>query len=277
MAITAEQVNQLRRQTNAGMMDCKKALIEAEGDFEKAIQILRKRGQKVSAARADRETTEGIVFAQSKPDYTIGIILALSCETDFVAKNEVFQELGKKLLALALEHQPANRDALLKLVSEGHTVEEMIVEIVGKIGEKIEVTAYEMLQDDTVVPYIHTGGLLGVLIALNGSTGEEVQAAGRDVAMQVAAMNPLALDKEAIDPVLLAKEKEIAMEQAKSSGKPEAILEKIAQGKVEKFFKENTLLQQAFVKDNSLSVAQYLHTIAPNLTVTDFKRVTVSS
>ncbi len=275
MAITAKDVNKLRQMTGAGMMDCKKALTEADGDFDKAIEILRKKGQKVSASRADRETTEGAVFVRTSDDNSEGVMIALNCETDFVAKNEEFQKLGNDIVAAAFENKPENTEALNSLKIGDLTVQEKITELVGKIGEKIEVSEYVRVSGEAVVPYIHAGSKLGVLVALNGTNGSDVQEAGKDVGMQVAAMNPVAVDENGVDDATVQKELEIGKEQARAEGKPEQIIEKIAEGKLKKFFKDNTLLHQPFVKDNSQTVAAYLNGITKGLTVTEFKRVSI--
>ncbi|MFW5762180.1 MAG: translation elongation factor Ts [Cyclobacteriaceae bacterium] len=277
MAISAQDVNKLRKMTGAGMMDCKKALTEADGDFDKAVEILRKKGQKVSASRSDRETNEGTVFVKTNADNTVGMIITLECETDFVAKNEEFQRAGEKILAIAFEKKPADVEALKKEKFDDITVGEKITELVGKIGEKIDIGAYEILKGDQVVPYVHAGSRLGVLVALKNTDGKDVSEAGRDVAMQIAAMNPVAVDKDGVDQSVIDREIEIGKEQARAEGKPEAMLEKIATGKLNKFFKDNTLLNQAFVKDNSLTIEAYLKSVAPHLTVSDFKRVSVTA
>ena len=274
--ITAQDINKLRQQTGAGMMDCKKALTEAGGDFEKAIDLLRKKGQKISDARADRATTEGAVFAKTNAEGDLGVIVALSCETDFVAKNENFQQLGEDILTAAFTHQPATIEELLSLQIDGLSLQEKITELVGKIGEKVTLSAYNTLSSETVVPYIHMGSKLGVLVGLEGAQGDQVAEAGRDVAMQIAAMNPLAVDQTGVDATVVAKELEIGKEQARNEGKPEAMLEKIAQGRLNKFFKENTLLNQPFIKDNSVTIAQYLTSVAAGLTVKGFKRMSVA-
>lgn len=276
--ITAQDVHKLRQQTGAGMMDCKEALTEAEGSFDKAIEILRKKGQKISAARADRATTEGIILTQANDAHSYGVMFALGCETDFVAKNEAFQQLGQTILATAFKHKPATLENLLTLsVEEGCTIQEKITELVGKIGEKVAISAYTTLSSEVVVPYIHMGSKLGVLVGLQGSHGVQVIEAGKDVAMQIAAMNPLAVDKEGINTAVLDQELAIAKEQARNEGKPEIMLDKIAQGRLNKFFQENTLLNQPFVKNNGLTIAQYLASIAPSLTVVAFKRVSIAS
>ncbi|MEM7055559.1 MAG: translation elongation factor Ts [Bacteroidota bacterium] len=277
MSITAQDINKLRQLTGVGMMDCKQALAEARGDFDKAIELLRKKGQKLAAVRAGKATTEGLVLAGVNKVHSYGVIIALSCETDFVAKNKAFQELGQAILATALALQPDTTETLSKLTIEDHTIQERITELIGKMGENITLSAYDTLSSEVVVPYLHTGSKLGVLVGLKGGTGEQVIVAGKDVAMQIAAMNPIAVDKDGVDTTIVEKELAIAREQAINEGKPPAILEKIAQGKLYKFFKENTLLTQPFVKDNSLTVAQYLAQVASDLTVTGFKRVLVGT
>jgi elongation factor Ts len=274
-AISAQDVNKLRQMTGAGMMDCKKALTEADGDFEKAIEILRKKGQKVSASRSDRDAKEGSVFIKVSDDRKEAVLIALNCETDFVAKNEEFQSLGKLIADTAYANKPADKEALLNLKAGALTLNDKIVELVGKIGEKIEVSEYIHMKGETVVPYIHAGSKLGVLVSLKGINGKDVTEAGKDVGMQIAAMNPVAVDEKSVDRTLIEKELEIAKAQILAEGKPENMVEKIAQGKLNKFFKESTLLHQAFVKDNSKTVAQYLDSVSKGLTVAEFKRVTI--
>ena len=275
--ITAQDINKLRQQTGAGMMACKKALTEAEGDFDQAVDILRKKGQKVSAARADRATTEGVVFAKTNDDHSQATMLALSCETDFVAKNEAFQQLGNAILEAAFVQQPDAIEDILSLEVEGVAIQEKIVELIGKIGEKVEISGYATLSSEKVVSYIHTGSKLGVLVGLKGGVdSQKVIEAGRYVAMQIAAMNPIAVDKEGIDAATIERELVIAKELARNEGKPDAMLEKIAQGRLNKFFKESTLLNQPFVKDNGVTTAEYLKSVSPNLTVSAFKRISVA-
>ncbi|MCZ8021532.1 MAG: translation elongation factor Ts [Cyclobacteriaceae bacterium] len=274
--ISAQDVNKLRTMTGAGMMDCKKALTEAEGDFEKAIEILRKKGQKVSASRSDRDAKEGSVFVKNTDDKKEAFLIALNCETDFVGKNEEFQNLGKMILDAAFQNKPASKEELLTLpVAGGLTVNDKIIELVGKIGEKIEVSEYVHMKGEAVIPYIHAGSKLGVLVSLKGVNGKDVTDAGKDVGMQIAAMNPVSVDETQVDKDLIAKEMEIAKAQIIAEGKPENMVEKIAAGKLNKFFKENTLLPQTFVKDNSKTVAQYLDGITKGLTVAEFKRVLI--
>lgn len=275
MAITAKDVNKLRQMTGAGMMDCKKALTEAEGDFDKAIEILRKKGQKVSASRADRDTKEGSVFIKSSDDHSECVLIALNCETDFVGKNEEFQALGNAIVEVAYSANPSSTADLMAQPLGDLTVETKITELIGKIGEKIEISEYVRLSGDAVVPYIHAGNKLGVLVALKGANGAEVVDAGKDVGMQIAAMNPVAVDETGVDSSVVEKELEIGREQAIAEGKPEQIVDKIAQGKLQKFYKENTLLNQQFVKDSGLTVAKYLDGISSGLTVSEFKRVSI--
>jgi len=276
MAITAQEVNKLRQMTGAGMMDCKKALTEAGGDFEKAVDILRKKGQKVSASRADRETKEGIVVTRVNEKNTEGVILSLTCETDFVAMNEEFGAFANEILNLATTHGAETIEEIQSLsFDENVNVADKVVEMTGKIGEKIEISQFYKLKGETVVGYIHSNGKLGVLVALKNGAGTEVIEAGKDLAMQVAAMNPVAVDKDGVDASVVEKEIEVGKEQARAEGKPEEMLEKIAQGKLNRFYKDNTLLSQIFVKDTSKSVAQYLDSIAKGLTVVDFKRVAI--
>ena len=275
MAVTAQEVNKLRKMTGAGMMDCKKALVEADGDFDKAIEILRKKGQKVSEKRADRETTEGAVFIKNNQDETLAVLVAIGCETDFVAKNDDFQQLGKDILAVAFKNKPADVEVLKTLKIGDLTVDEKIIELVGKIGEKIEIVSYETLEGEKVIPYIHAGNKLGVMVALKGVGGADVAVAGKDVAMQIAAMKPVAVDKDDVDQAIVEKELEIGREQAIAEGKPENIVDKIAEGKLNRFYKDNTLLNQSYVKDNALTVGKYLDSVKNGLTVSAFKRVSV--
>jgi elongation factor Ts len=275
MAISAQDVNKLRQMTGAGMMDCKKALTEADGDFEAAIDILRKKGQKVSAARSDREASEGSVFVKTNSDNTQGIIIALNCETDFVAKNEEFQKLGNAILEAADKNSPASVEELLTLQVEGRAISEHITDLIGKIGEKVEVSSYERVKGEKVIPYIHYGSKLGVLVSLKGVNGTDVTEVGKDVAMQIAAMKPIAVDKDDVDSKTIEREIEIGKEQARAEGKPEAMLEKIALGKLNKFYKDSTLLNQEFVKDNSKTIAQLLDGITKGLTVKEFKRISI--
>ncbi len=276
MAITAKEVNELRKMTGAGMMDCKKALVEADGDFDKAIDILRTKGQKVSAARADRDAREGVIVVKSNSDNTESVLIGLACETDFVAKNDEFVQTANRILDIAFENKPADVEALLALPFDDKlTVAEKLTELIGKIGEKIEVSHYERMNGEMVVAYVHAGNKLGVLVSLANTGGADVLAAGKDVAMQIAAMRPVAVSKDKVDQATIDHELAIGREQALAEGKPENIVDKIAQGKLNKFFQENTLLAQKFVKDNSMTVEQYLNSVQPGLTVADFKRIAI--
>jgi elongation factor Ts len=269
--ITAADVNKLRKMTGAGMMDCKKALVESEGDFDKAIEILRKKGQKVAAKRADKEATEGMVLAVTGDDKSYGVMVMVNTETDFVAKGDDFTGFVKSIANKAIEEKPASLDDLKQLDLNGRTVEENLTDLIGKIGEKMEIANYALVEAPVVSAYNHNGNKLGTLVALNKSAEGAVEAA-HDVAMQVAAMNPVAVDKDDVEKDIIDKEIEIGKDQARQEGKPEAMLEKIAMGKLNKFFKENTLLNQAFIKDSHKSVSGYLKEFDKELTVTTFKR-----
>lgn len=273
--ITAADVNKLRQITGAGMMDCRKALMESNGDFEKAIDYLRAKGQKVAANRSDRTANEGVAVAKASADYKNGIVVQISSETDFVAKNQEFIDFANGVADVALENLPADVDALKALPYAGATVGDKLMEMVAKIGEKIDITAYEKVSAEAVIPYIHGNYRIGVLVGLNKAKTEAIEAAGKDVAMQIAAMNPLAIDEKGVPQEIVEREKAIAMEQVAAEGKPAEMAERIATGKLNKFFKENTLLPQAFVKDGNMSVAQYLKSVDADLTVTAFKRIAI--
>ena len=271
--ISAADVKKLRDITGAGMMDCKKALAEAEGNPEKAIEILRKKGQKLSAKRADRDTNEGTVIALVNDDKTRGVIVKLGCETDFVSKNESFVEMTKKFAQIALDNFPEDLEAFKALAFDDVTVGEKVVEQIGVIGEKLTLS-YAKLEAPVVSPYIHMGNKAGVLVGLSEAS-DALYNAGRDVAMQVAAMSPVALDKDGVDQSVIDKEIEIGMDQARQEGKPEAILEKIAMGKLNKFFKENTLVNQQFVKDNKVTVGEYVNSVQKGAKITGFEHITL--
>jgi len=273
--ISAKQVNELRQKTGSGMMDCKKALIDSNGDFDKAIDILRKKGQKVSASRADRKTSEGIVLYKLNENHSKGIILSFTCETDFVAKNQEFIDLANNIINIASSNKVSNIKDILAIRLNSLTVEENILELIGKIGEKIEISDFKILLGEKIVPYIHAGNKLGVLVSLSNTSSVDYVSVGKDVAMQIAAMNPMALNGDGVNQSIIDKEIEIGKEQARKEGKPEQIIEKIAQGKLQKFFKENTLLSQTFVKDNSLTVKSYLASQSPDLTIDSFLRVSI--
>ena len=276
VAISAKDVKKLRDLTGAGMMDCKKALTEAEGDTEKAIEILRKKGQKMAGKRADRDAKEGVVIALTSHNRNNGVIIRLGCETDFVAKGDGFIGLANSLAELALKKLPNSLEELLALPYEGTTVSEKLIEQIGIIGEKIEISKYAKIEtaagEGQVIPYIHMGYRAGVIVALN-LEGPDYIEPGKNVAMQVAAMRPIAVDKDGVDASIVEKEIEIGKEQARQEGKPEAILDKIAAGRLNKFYKERTLLNQAYVKANKQSVSDYLKSINKNLTISDFKHI----
>ncbi|NOY49373.1 MAG: elongation factor Ts [Chlorobi bacterium] len=276
MKITAQQVNELRKITGAGMMDCKNALVECEGDLEKAIDILRKKGQKVAAKRADREAGEGVVLAKVSDDNKFAAAVMVNCETDFVAKNADFIAYVQGVLDLAIENKAADLEALKALSYNGRTVEETITDQTGKIGEKIQLAHYELVEAESVYAYIHPGNRIASIAGFN-KVGDNYAAAGKDIVMQIAAMSPVALDKDFVSQETIDREIEIGKEQARQEGKPEAMLDKIAMGKLNKFFKENTLLNQAFIKDTKSSVAQYLASVEKGLTVTAFKRLALQS
>ena len=269
ITITAADVNKLRQTTGAGMMDCKKALVEAEGDFDLAIENLRKKGQKVAANRSDRESSEGAAIAAVNADKTSGVVLTLNCETDFVGKNEGFVKLATDFGALALNFDSI--DAFLASDFNGITVAEKLIEQTGVIGEKIEIGSFERLSGSFVGSYVHSGKI-AVLVALSSNVNGAEEAA-KNVAMQAAAMSPIALDEAGVDANIIAKEIEIAKDLLRQEGKPEAMIENIAKGKLGRFFKDNTLVNQDYIKDSSMSVANYIKSVDAGLTVTGFKRV----
>ena len=276
MKITAADVNKLRKQTGAGMMDCKKALEEANGDFDAAVDYLRKKGQKVAAKRSDRDATEGVVLAGTDKSGKNGAIIVLNCETDFVAKNEDFIKFAENILAAAIDKQPADKEALKALPygDSGLTIGEKITEQTGVIGEKIDLSSYASVEADRVVAYIHPGNKLASIVGLNKEGNYDD--VGRDIAMQVAAMAPVAVDEKGVPQDIIDHEIEIGKEQAIQEGKPADMAEKIAMGRLNKFYKENTLLNQAFIKDNKKSIKQYLGETEKGLNVTIFKRFALS-
>lgn len=268
--ISAAEVNKLRQQTGAGMMDCKKALTQAEGDFDKAIEIIREKGMAIAKKRSDKEATEGIVFSKTTEDGKKGFIISLNCETDFVAKNDDFKKLGHQILDLAIDKQPKDLEALKQLDLDGKTVDEQIVEQTAVIGEKLQLSHYDSLEAPKVFSYIHMDNKLATLIGLSHDDVDEQ--VGKNIAMQVAAMHPVAVDKDGVPEDIKEKELEIGRKQAQAEGKPENLLDKIAQGKLGKFMKENTLLNQEYIRDSKKSVKQYLQEQKDGLTVTEFKR-----
>jgi elongation factor Ts len=275
MSITVQEINRLRQLTGVGIIDCKKALVEADGDLDKAIELLRKKGQKIAAAHADNQAKEGIVVAGTSKDGTYGVIFSLNSETDFVANNDQFRQLADQILELALVKRPASLQELKALSLAGHTVEEKIIELISKMGENIRLAVYENLTSDIVISYIHAGSRLAVLVGLQGHRNEISTTVGKDIALQVAALQPMAIDKDDIPSSILDKEMEIAREQSKDVAKTPTILENIVQGRLSKLIKENTFLNQEFVKDPSITVSQYLNKLALGLKVVAFKRIAV--
>jgi elongation factor Ts len=273
--ITAAEVNNLRKLTGAGMMDCKKALQESNGDMEKAIDILRKKGQKVALKRADKAASEGLVIAKTSADKKFAAIVMINCETDFVAKNEDFSKFVNQVASIAIEHAPKSMEELKKLEMNGRTVEENITEQVGKIGEKIELNGYSFVESPITFAYNHMGNKLGTVVGLSKADIGGIENIGKELAMQVAAMNPVAVDKDDVSEEIVKKEIEIGKDQARQEGKPEQMLEKIAMGKLNKFFKDNTLLNQDFVRDTKKSVRQYLAETDKELKVIGFQRIMI--
>ncbi len=273
MPVTVADINKLRQQTGAGMMDCKKALEESNGDFEKAIDYLRKKGAKIAANRQDREAKEGYVIAKIKDD-TKAILLSINCETDFVAKNSDFQSFAEETANITIEKSPKDTESLLKLpYNSDISISDKLMEQVAKIGEKIEVGYYASIEAPFVTSYIHPGNRLGVIVGFSKKIDTEV---AKNIAMQIAAMAPVSIDKTDVPADILERELEIAREQVRQEGKPEDMVEKIAQGKLNKFFKESTLLNQEYIKDNKLTIAQYLESIDKEVKVTSFKRYSLS-
>lgn len=274
MEIKAADVAKLRQMTGAGMMDCKQALKETDGDFDQAIDILRKKGQKVANKRADREATEGAVISKTSADHTFGILLVLNCETDFVAKNEDFVKKAHSFADAAIAAKATTLDEVKQLIVDGHTIESEISNMTGIIGEKIDLSVYKTLESPFVMPYIHPGNRLATLVSLTKKVADDQTA--KDVAMQVAAMAPLAVNKDKIPQEVIDKELEIGRAIALEEGKPASIVDKIAEGKLGKFFKENTLLSQDFIKDHKTTVGDYLTHVDKDLTVVDFVRYTLN-
>jgi elongation factor Ts len=274
--ITAAEINKLRQTTGAGMMDCRKALVESDGDFEKAIDYLRKKGQKVAALRSDREAKEGVIIAKTTADQKTGLIITLACETDFVSKNAEFVAVAQSIMDIAIQNNVKSLDELKACKLENVTVSDKIDDQVAKIGEKIQLARFERIDADAVASYIHGAYRMGVLVGLNKNTPEALEA-GREVAMQIAAMNPVAVDQDSVSKEMIDREKAIVTDQIrndpKMAGKPDEMIEKIAVGKLNAFFKENTLTAQPFVKDASKTVAEHLKSVDSGLKVTQFKRV----
>ncbi|GET27078.1 translation elongation factor Ts [Prolixibacter sp. NT017] len=275
MAISAADVMKLRKATGAGMMDCKKALAEAEGDFDRAVEIIREKGKLVANKRADREATEGAVLAKVSDDKKFAALVVLNCETDFVAKNEGFVAFTEKILDLAIANKPADLDALKALDMDGRSVEAHVTEQTGIIGEKLELSAYETVQAEDTIAYIHPGNKLATVVGFSKEVADEQVA--KDIAMQVAAMAPVAVDKDDVPAEVVEQELKIAKEKFRQEGKPENMLDKIAQGSLNKFFKENTLLNQVYVKDGKMTIREFLASSDKDLNVTDFKRFTLNA
>jgi len=270
MKITASEVNKLRQATGAGMMDCKNALVEAEGNFDLAVENLRKKGQKVAAKRADRDSAEGAVLAKVNADNTAAVIVSVNCETDFVAKNDSYLALANSILDVALNQ--TSLEGLLAADFGGMTVAEKLIEQTGVIGEKIEIGGFERIEDAFVGSYIHAGNRIATIVGLS-APAEGAAEAAKNVSMQAAAMNPLALNEDGVDASVIEKEIEIAKDQLRAEGKPEAMLDNIAKGKIKRFFKDNTLVNQDYIKDSKQSVAQYVKSVDADLTVTNFRRL----
>ena len=270
--ITASEVNKLRQTTRAGMMDCKNALVESKGDFDKALEFLRKNGQKVAANRADRESREGVVLAKVNNEKTSGIIISLNCETDFVANNQDYVKLANDIADIALNHETL--DSLLSADFDGMSINEKLNEQTGVIGEKIELKEFKRVRDKYVGSYIHAGNKIATLIGLSLKF-ENANELSKNIAMQVAAMNPIALNENSLAPETIEKEIEIAKEQLRREGKPESMLDNIAKGKLKKFFKDNTLLNQDYIKENKISVNSYIKSVSANVEVNSFARVSL--
>lgn len=276
MTVSASDVNKLRQQTGAGMMDCKKALEESDGDFDEAVNYLRKQGQKVSTKRAEKEANEGRVQALTNNDQTKGVIISVNCETDFVAKNEDFSNFVYQVAEAALNHAPNSIEELGGTDVNGQTVNTLVEDQMAKIGERITISSFEVMESEFVMGYNHFGNQIGVLVALNKS-GEEIKQAGIDLAMQIAAMHPIAVDKDSIPEERVNEELEVAKEQIRQEGKPDHLVDKIAQGKLKKFYEENALMEQEFVKDGNKTVKDFLAEVDKDLAIQSFKRSSIGS
>jgi elongation factor Ts len=274
MAITAADVNKLRQMTGSGMMDCKNALVEADGDFEQAIDILRKKGQKIAAKRADRAATEGYVVAKTNADHTYGAVLMLNCETDFVGKTADFVDCAVSMVDFAVANKVNNLQQLLDSDINGRKVSDLLVEMTGKTGEKVELNRFEMIEKPFVSSYNHNGNRLAVIVGYNKKAAN-IETVGHEIAMQIAAMNPISVDEKNIPQSVIDRELDIAREQVRNEGKPEEMVERIAQGKLNKFFKESTLLNQEFIRDNKKTVAQYIAETDTELACEGFFRLQV--
>ncbi|MFO8054211.1 MAG: translation elongation factor Ts [Bacteroidales bacterium] len=273
--ITAAEVNKLRKATGAGMMDCKKALQESDGDYDTALDYLRKKGQKIASKRADREANEGAVIAKTNEEKTFAAILMLNCETDFVAKNDDFMNFAYTIAGKAIEIRAKSVEELRSAEIEGNKIEDLLMDMIGKIGEKIELSEYHYIEAPIVFAYNHQGNKIASVLGFNKRDFENVEQAGKEIAMQIAAMSPVSLDKDTVPREVIDHELEMGKEQARQEGKPEDLLEKIAMGKLNKFYKESTLLNQDFVRDTKKSVRQYLSELDKDLVITGFKRLSL--
>ena len=273
--VTAAEVNKLRSATGAGMMDCKKALEESDGDYDAAMDYLRKKGQKKADKRADKEANEGVVIAKTNEDQTFAAVLMLNCETDFVGKNDDFVNFAHSLVDKAIEIKAKSIDELKETEIDGSKVVDLLTDMIGKIGENIKISDYQYIEAPIVFAYNHLGNKLGSIMAFNKKDFESVEDAGKQVNMQIAAMNPVALDKDGVPQDVIDHELELGRDQARQEGKPENLIEKIANGKLEKFYKEGTLLNQEFVRDNTKTVREYLESLDKDLTITEFKRLSL--
>ena len=273
--ITAAEVNKLRKATGAGMMDCKKALQESDGDYDAALDYLRKKGQKVANKRADREVNEGVVIAKTNQDATFAAILMLNCETDFVAKNEDFQNFAHSLVDKAIEIKAKSIDEIKAAEIDGTKADDLLTDMIGKIGEKLQISDYAYIEGPIVFAYNHLGNKLGSIMAFNKKDVEGADEAGKQVKMQIAAMSPVSLDKDSVPQDVIEHELELGREQARQEGKPDHLIEKIAEGKLNKFYKDSTLLNQEFVRDSKKTVRQYLSELDKDLTVSEFKRLSL--
>ncbi|NVN95603.1 MAG: elongation factor Ts [Bacteroidetes bacterium] len=270
MAITAAEVNKLRQMTGAGMMDCKNALVENDGDFDKAIDFLRKKGQKLASKRADRDANEGVVIAKTNADKTFAATIMINCETDFVAKTDLFINFCKSVLDLAIEKMPKSEDELKAMQLEGVSIADLLIEQTGKTGEKVELAHYNFIEAPMNFAYNHQGSRLATIVGFNKTCDEVL---GKDIAMQIASMAPVAIDKESVSAETIEKELEIYRDLIRQEGKPENMVEQIAQGKLNKFFKDSTLLNQDFIKEGKKSVEQHIKEIDKDLKVTAFIRL----
>ncbi len=271
--ITASEINKLRQITGAGMMDCKKALVEADGDYDKAIEYLRKKGQQLANTKADRNANEGIVLCKTTADNTSAVIIMINCETDFVARNQEFVDFANDIVDYAIANKPQTLEQMLEAEIKGRKLMDRITDYIGKIGEKIVLAHYYLLSAPYCAAYNHNGNRIGTIVTFNKKETTHIEEVTKNIAMQITAMNPIAIDKSDVSPQVVEREIEIGKEQARQEGKPEAMLEKIAIGKLEKFYKESTLLNQEYIKESKMTVRQYLSQVDKDLAVTEFRRL----